>query len=421
MRFVVVGAGPAGCVFAAAVAPDHDVVIVEAGDRHGPDPGILRPLPTADDRIARIPVTRSRLTRRATEAGARPDPAAGDGYICGRGVGGGSLVNGGFVVGEPPSEVAGLLPFERPGAIGPMAAALLGSHDGAEVGSLVAVAGRRVDLAAHLIAPHDSIELITHRPVVRIVVEGGRAVGVQTEDGGHVGGDVVVVCAGALTTPTLLLRSGVDAPGIGDRLHDTTSVPITVELDDPAAAAGVAPLVASAERSRHRLTTVERAVDPRFGVLLVSLTATSARGRLTLPDPDGPPVIELGQLADDEDRRALATAVRDAAATLRHPAWRTVARGASIDDHGTALDTLGDDVDDIARWASARLGGTYHATATCSLACDRRGAVRGHAGLVVADASLLPATPARNPFLAVVAQAHRLGAGWRGSPRPPDV
>lgn len=398
MRFVVVGAGPAGCAFASAVAPDHDVVVVEAGDRHPPDGDLLRPLPGADERLVRTPVRRS-----AVEVD----------YVCGRGVGGGALVNGGFVVGEPDPLVAGLLPVERPGAIGPMAAALLASHPSAELGWLVAQDGRRVDLAEHLLDPHASITLTTGSPVARVVLDGRRAVGVETEDGSQVAADVVVMCAGALATPTLLLRSGVDTPGIGERLHDTTSVPIVVELADPAVDAP--PLAVSADRDRHRLITVERAEHAAFGVLLVSLTTTTGRGRLTLPDPDGPPVVELGQLVSDDDCRSMTTAVDDAAETLRHPAWSGVVRAVAVDEHGTSLDALVGHPDRVTAWAADHLGGTYHATATCSLACDERGLVLGHGGLVVADASLLPATPSHNPFLAVISQAARLGARWRGS------
>ena len=64
--------------------------------------------------------------------------------------------------------------------------------------------------------------------------EGRRAVGVRTVGGDEIEADLVVVSAGAIHSPAILLRSGVDTPGVGANLHDHPSFPIAIQLHEPA-------------------------------------------------------------------------------------------------------------------------------------------------------------------------------------------
>ena len=49
--------------------------------------------------------------------------------------------------------------------------------------------------------------------------------------------DRVVLAAGAVHSPAILLRSGVDTPGVGAGLQDHASAPMTLQLRDGAAGA----------------------------------------------------------------------------------------------------------------------------------------------------------------------------------------
>ena len=92
------------------------------------------------------------------------------------------------------------------------------------------IGAKRSMLATYLRdASDDGGRLVVGCEVTAIGVEGGRAVGVFARVGEHtlhVRAGAVVLAAGALNTPALLLRSGVDAPAVGRylRLHPVTAV-----------------------------------------------------------------------------------------------------------------------------------------------------------------------------------------------------
>ena len=66
--------------------------------------------------------------------------------------------------------------------------------------------------------------------VDRVVVAGGRAVGIEVA-GERIDAGEVVLCGGVLQSPALLRRSGIDRPGLGANLSDHPSVPVPVRLD----------------------------------------------------------------------------------------------------------------------------------------------------------------------------------------------
>ncbi len=116
--------------------------------------------------------------------------------------------------------------------------------------------GRRSSAAYAFIAPlqgNPKLEVKLHARVRRIVVEGGKAVGVvYAEASGHEvevrASREVIVAAGSLVTPQLLMLSGigpaqhlrehgigcvVDLPGVGQNLVDHPEVPITAIANGP--------------------------------------------------------------------------------------------------------------------------------------------------------------------------------------------
>lgn len=106
--------------------------------------------------------------------------------------------------------------------------------------------GRRWSAAQAYLRPavaRPNLEVLTGAQVTRILLEGTRAVGVELAFKGdrvrRMGGDVILA-AGALQSPHLLMLSGigpadhlrqtgvtphVDLPGVGSNLHDHASVP----------------------------------------------------------------------------------------------------------------------------------------------------------------------------------------------------
>ena len=78
-------------------------------------------------------------------------------------------------------------------------------------------------------AAADGARLVVGADVRRVLMDGGRAVGVEAEvDGAEltVRAQAVVLAAGALNTPAIMLRSGINEPAVGRylRLHPVTAV-----------------------------------------------------------------------------------------------------------------------------------------------------------------------------------------------------
>lgn len=406
-RWVVVGGGTAGCVVAARLSerPGDEVVLLEAGPDHGPDPvpGDVGALPPAPGRL--------RIEHVVRRSGRPPEP-----YPQGAGLGGSSLVNGGLVA--PFDVPAGFpMPLEAPWADGAVGAALLAAHRDARRVLLVRSGGRRVTAFDHVLRPRlerGAVSVRTGAEVRRVILDGRRAVGVQLADGSEVGGDAVVLCAGAIRTPTILLRSGVDTPGIGRSLSDHPAMTLTLGLCPSAVDPSMpATSVGLWEHRHHVLAMNHLPGHAELGALVVGLHEARSRGSVTLPDADGEPLVELHQFADPSDLDRLTAAVGDAIALLSQPVWRDVVDEVYVDDLGTTLDAVAETPDDLRAAVGRLAGGHLHAAGTCGDGrVTERGVVLGHEQLYAADASVFARTPPRNPYAALVVLADRLAAGW---------
>ncbi|MDJ0769735.1 MAG: GMC family oxidoreductase [Ilumatobacter sp.] len=413
-RWVVVGGGAAGSVVAARLSerPDHAVTLIEAGPDHGPAPvpGDVGPVLDAPARLADAMVVR--------RAGTAAEP-----YHQGAGLGGSSLVNGAVVIGDLDAERAGHdLPIEAPWSLGGVGRALLDTAPDAAPVGLVRREGRRVTAADAYLRPamhRDNLTIVTGGVVERVAIDAGRAIGAIAADGIEYEADRVVLCAGAFRTPEILLRSGVDVAGVGEGLQDHAGVAISLGLEGDAVGADAPATTVTVERPGRQIVALNHVPgDPAIGVLLAGRLDVASMGRVSLPDPDGPPLIELGQLSVERDLDGLAAVIAEAFELLDDDAFRRIVSDVYVDDAGTPASSLGGDPVRIRGWASERLGGYHHASGSCRMgvACGTDGAVEGHEHLFVGDASLLPGVPARNPYLEVVRLAERLGARWRDDP-----
>ncbi len=275
--YVVIGGGSAGCIVAArlAEAGAGSVLLLEAGDPATRHPETL----SADgfkDAFANDDLMWHRMTDVQPECGRRPLYAG-----TGRGLGGSGSVNGmvytrgdrrdfdGWPEGwrwadVEPAFVAveqrlGILP-RAPTSFGERflnAATAVGMRrkDGMNDGDLAGVVGcndmnyagpeRRSSYRAWLHeTPPPALDIVTGAAVQRLVLDEGRTVvGVDCVVGGqrrrYRVGQEVILCAGALETPKILMLSGIgpraqlealgirvvsDAPGVGENLQDHPNV-----------------------------------------------------------------------------------------------------------------------------------------------------------------------------------------------------
>lgn len=407
-RWLVVGGGSAGCVIAARLSEDatNDVMLVEAGPDHGVPVGSPgEPVLDRPDRLA----ARTLVVRRP---GLAPQT-----YAQGLGLGGSSLVNGGVVIGDLAELADGhdlpVVPVTEPG---PVARAVISETGDAAPVSLVRRGTDRVSAADAYLAPAVGRENLTVRcgtVVDRIAFDGRRAVGVVTGAGDHLDADRVVLCAGAIRTPTLLLRSGVDTPGVGTRLQDHVGVAISFDLRQPSDAGPT--IGATVERDGRQIVVMDRLPGrSEMGALLAGHLAVRSEGSVSLPDPDGPPSVQLNQLSSPADLDGLQLVVTEALALLRSPGVQAAVGERYVDRQGTPAATLESDPTALRAWLPDHLGGYHHVAGSCriGIALDPRGSLLGHHGVLVADASALPDGPPRNLYLSVIRQAESLVRSW---------
>lgn len=410
-RWLVVGGGAAGCVVAARIKQRTGdlVTLVEAGRDHpdGPADG-----PVLDD-----PVRLWGDCRVVRRPGLAPEP-----YPQGYGLGGSSLVNGAVATVDPADDgVEHMMPLDTPDLPGVLGAAVLAASDRASPVRLVRRDGRRVTTADAYLRPLrgrvEHLYVRTGTRVRRLALDGRRVIGAVSTAGEELEAEHTVLCAGAIHTPALMLRSGIDTPDIGEGVQDHPSTTIRLALPPAAARDGAPSITVAVDGDGWQITAVNHMPgDASTGALLPALMRVASRGRVTLPDPDGPPLVELHQLTAPEDRTGLVAAVRQALALLEHPALANVVEAAEVGVSepvpAARLATLDDAA--LGEWLEGNLGGYYHLAASCRMGVvtDDLGHVRGYEGLSICDASLFPGVPPVGPYLQVVALAERLTARW---------
>jgi choline dehydrogenase-like flavoprotein len=285
--------------------------------------------------------------------------------------------------------------------------------------------------------------------VRRVIIGRGAATGVEARVGNHtvtVRAKAVVVAAGAVHSPALLLRSGVALPALGRHLalHPATAVlaemnedvrPWTgtvqahysdqfADLDSgfgfkletapvhPSLQALAAPWE-SAAGHRERMAKLPRTA-------LVGILLRDRFGGRVRADREGAPVIDYGLSRYDRAhlRRAIAAAAEVLEAAGAREIWLPLARTVTYkpgSQHARAdwLRRV-----DAAGWGpNELLLVTFHQMASCRMGASARTSVVdaehrvwGIRGLYVADASTFPSASGVNPMLTVMAIAHRAAA-----------
>lgn len=272
--------------------------------------------------------------------------------------------------------------------------------------------------------------------VDRVLFDGRTATGVRVRfadgDWQDIPAREVVLSAGAIHSPAILMRSGIgaaadlaalgialvaDVPAVGRGFMDHPILRATLALRPEAAAQSPdarhtnccvtysSGLAGGGERDmimigfNHRGLAEHR--PSAQGAIGVALYDAFSRGevRLVSADPDANPIVEENMLDDARDRERMRDGVRRLAAIVSHPAVAGIAPRITFGDGDMAFEkaaALPDDELDALMLAEA--WDIQHAAGTCRMGAagdplvvvDPDLKVRGVAGLRVADAAIMP-------------------------------
>jgi len=305
-------------------------------------------------------------------------------------------------------------------------------------------------LAPARIRPNLSIQANTH--VHRLLIENGRCVGVEvsseTGEVSQLKAGLVMLSAGALMSPAILLRSGIgpraqlealgidvvaDAPGVGANLRDHPALSLTATVRDAALIDFDAPIIQSILRytcegsdKRNDLQIEQlsfvgrRSGPPMFGIAAVlEYQFGAGELRLSSADPYAAPVIDNHFCEDERDAKRLARGFRDALDFVY-----TGELADMIDEVRFPKDPKNLSDKDIAGLCQRFSGSGYHPSGTVKMGAasdtmavlDEHGCCRFMDGLAVADASIMPTVPRANTNLTSIMIGEMVGEALRLHP-----
>lgn len=302
-----------------------------------------------------------------------------------------------------------------------------------------------------------NLEIIGDALVDRVLFDGHAVRGVRARVGGawrEFAAREVVLCAGAIHSPCILMRSGLgpaealrghgiavlhDLPWVGRNLMDHPILRATLALHPAHQAQG-----ADARHTNccvtyssghggfrdmimiaynHRGLGTDGMPGPS-GAIGIALYDAASRGELRLASaaPEVPPVVEENMLSDPRDRLRMRAGVRRLARLTESAPVAALAERISFGDTALTMAeaaALPDEALDALMLAEA--SDIQHAAGTCRMTAheDPRGVVdpdlrvRGVAGLRVADASIMPMDCRANLHFTCVMIGEWLARGMR--------
>lgn len=297
----------------------------------------------------------------------------------------------------------------------------------------------------------ENLEIRPGVVVNRVLFEGTRAVGVELSTGEEVRARRVILAAGAVGSPSILMRSGIgpadelsrhgiqtrlELPGVGANLidHPRTGVFMVPKEgawseDDPFLQSIVR---TTAEGSRdfndlqyYMVNHFDLGLFPELqmlaaapvilGVMVVHQKPESrGRLRLTSADPEAAPAVDLNFLATERDLQVLADGVRTCWNLADHPGIRGLGeRFVVLSEQAMSSDEM------VRQYVKSSLDSGYHPVGTARMGAaddelavvDQRLGVHGAEGLYVCDASVMPTIVSCNTNLTSIMIGERL-AEW---------
>ena len=311
--------------------------------------------------------------------------------------------------------------------------------------------GIRISTALTYIDPNRHRLNLTIRPNVlvrRILFDGKRATGVEVESGGEtfvVEGDEIILSAGVIASPQLLMLSGVgpadhlrslgisivhDLPGVGKNLRDHPIVEVILRVKDDFPQDPNAPrtqiglrYTASGSRDRNDMQIVPSSfsspigsTDPYTGEgvrcsCILELAVGAGELTLASADPHVQPNLDFRYLLNPWDRERLRETVRICIRLLEHEAFKDiVAERIKPTEQDLASD------ESLDAWLLNNVTNTTHSSATCKMGSasdplavvDQYCRVYGLEGLRVVDASVMPDVVRANTNATTIMIAERI-------------
>ena len=277
----------------------------------------------------------------------------------------------------------------------------------------------------------------------RILFDGKAAVGVEVESGDEVFevyGEQVVLSAGPIASPQLLMLSGIgpsehltevgistihDSPGVGQGLRDHPCVTMLWKAQEhvPAPPHEVGPQkVALRYTAPGSHLPDDMITVMRFGkwdhvlVMSVGLYLATGKGSLKLQssDPHVQPLLNYNYLTEAFDRQRLREGVRLSLDIIENQAFADIA-GELIAPDPKSLESE----EALDEWMLGNVSTMHHISCTAKMGpdddpmavVDQHGRVKGVRNLRVVDGSILPDCPRSNTNVPIMMLAERI-ADW---------
>ena len=312
--------------------------------------------------------------------------------------------------------------------------------------------GRRISAAEAWLTPtvrqRPGLHIQGDTHVHRVLFEGCTAVGVEVTHKGERAQyrtKQVVLCAGAIHTPGILLRSGIgpkaDLARLGAEVVSENEAVGAQLLDHPGVAFFMLPKWGYSHRTAPLIQAVCRYQSfdstqpndmilqpgnlvplPRFNSPMVSMMAAMGKpkgvGQIRWESlgPYARPTLIQNFLDDESDLARAIEGLQRGFALVETPPMKK-----RIRHIWPGRKTLSDKTR-MAQWIRKSCDSGYHPCGTVPMgadgagATDGRGRVRGVQGLLVADASLMPTIPSSNTHLPTLMIGERFGEWLQAEP-----
>ena len=285
--------------------------------------------------------------------------------------------------------------------------------------SLTCVDGRRASVNDVYLEPARSrtnLKIRGNSAVVRLNLHGTVAVGVHLADGSDIDADAVVVCAGAIATPQILLHTKIQRSGIGQGVKDHPAVAFTLALKEPSEAQfAISALLRTSSTStgkNHESSQTDKgdihllplnhttANDNMHGAMFAAVMRVHSTGSITGAN------VDLNLLSDERDMCVMTEATSMLATMVERGSFDAIANSVSIEPTS----------ENMQEWLLNNVGSYSHIGCSSKMGAvtdddavvDTSGKVIGYSGVWVCDASIFPDLPTSNTHLPVVMMAERI-------------